>query len=292
MCERLSLTTKKRRHLLLLTSRQPVTMFYDLNMNSPRAVLLLLIVCSFSVRLSAKTVQVGDGIEVQIVGKGGEQRVQIIRDGRKIYETKKGDGNISKVIFIKSADGNRYNIATRFGTDSDLWRAFAVIGDKVIASPVYRNTARHDNNVPASWTSPDRLEIGKGGKQPNALSFDPTLNKWTLARKNAGPSHWGGSGLYPSDNDDNKRSNGQGGEDASRYITFRQQGSGELMQTVAYNSHPSRVIVLNYRSTPRNPGGPVPPSGQYSVIVPPKGSAVVGWSSGGPELALEKIFYQ
>jgi hypothetical protein len=138
------------------------------------------------------------GIEVRVVGPPREQGVQIIRNGKTICEKMMRDGNVSKVLSQKASDDDtRYNVAVRYGTDADLWIAFAVIGDNVIESPVYRNTAKGDNNIPATWTSRDHLGIEIGGKQPNEFVFNPTLKEWTRAQPNSPPSTKGGIKFYP-----------------------------------------------------------------------------------------------
>lgn len=161
--------------------------------------IIILIVLHAGVSLNAKGVGagiIGDGIDVQVVGPPSAQGVRIVRNGKTIYEKMMRDGNVSLVLPKKaSSDGDRYNIAVRYGTDADLYIAFAVVGDKVFESMVYRNTAKGDKSIPASWTSPDHLDIR--GKQPNSLDFDPTQNKWDRARAIAPRSRQGGIKLYP-----------------------------------------------------------------------------------------------
>ena len=136
--------------------------------------------------------KIGHGIEVHLLSS--KRGIRILREGSQIWEENMDDGLISLVLFTKASDdGKNYNIAVRFGTDADLYMAFAVIGDKVIKSPLFRNSASGDNDIPAAWTSPNRLAIG--GKQPNAFDFDPTLNMWIQARPNSPPSKQGGISL-------------------------------------------------------------------------------------------------
>jgi len=79
-----------------------------------------------------------------------------------------------------SEDGKRYNLAARFGSHGELYKAYAIVGDRVFPSPKYRNTAIGDKDIPAGWRTPDRLEIK--GTQPNTLSFDPAKEKWDMAK--------------------------------------------------------------------------------------------------------------
>ena len=79
-----------------------------------------------------------------------------------------------------SEDGKRYNIAARFGSHGNLCKAYAILGNRVFASPKYRNTASGDKDIPAGWSTPDRLEIK--GTQPNTLAFDPAREKWNMAK--------------------------------------------------------------------------------------------------------------
>jgi len=133
--------------------------------------------------------KVGNGIEVHLFNS--KRGIKILREGKQISEENMDDGPVSLVLFIKASNGGEnYNIAVRFGTDADLYMAFAVIGNKVIKSPWFRNSAKGDNKIPAVWSSPNHLAIG--GKQPNSFDFDPTLSKWIQARPNSPPSTQGG----------------------------------------------------------------------------------------------------
>lgn len=90
------------------------------------------------------------------------------------------EGTITLMCVRASEDGNRYNVAARFGSAGNLYKAYAIVGNKVFVSPKYRNTASGDKNVPADWSTPDRLEIK--GTQPNSLTFDPAKEKWEMAK--------------------------------------------------------------------------------------------------------------
>jgi hypothetical protein len=103
-----------------------------------------------------------------------------MRDGRKIYKNMLNDGNITLMSVRASEDGKRYNIAARFGSHGNLYKAYAIVGNRVLPSPKYRNTASGEKNIPAAWSTPDRLEIK--GTQPNTLSFDPAREKWQMAK--------------------------------------------------------------------------------------------------------------
>jgi hypothetical protein len=122
----------------------------------------------------------GDGIVVQVIGQGDRQGVRIMRNDRKIYKNMLNDGRITLVCVRASEDGRRYNIAARFGSHGELYKAYAIVGNRVFPSQKYRNTASADKNIPASWSTPDRLEIK--GTQPNTLSFDPAEEKWDMAK--------------------------------------------------------------------------------------------------------------
>src|SRR5262245_18422513 len=103
-----------------------------------------------------------------------------MRDGRKIHENMLDDGETTLMWARDSDDGTRYNIAARFGSHRDVYKAYAIVGVKVFPSAKYRNTASGDANIPADWTTPDQLEIK--GTQPNTLSFDPASEKWHMAK--------------------------------------------------------------------------------------------------------------
>lgn len=122
----------------------------------------------------------GDGIVVQIIGEGNRQGLRIIRNGSKIDKNMLNDGRITLMCMRASEDGKRYNIAARFGLNGYLYKAYAIVGDRVFPSPKYRNTTSGDKNIPAGWSTPDRLEIK--GTQPNTLSFDPAKEKWDMAK--------------------------------------------------------------------------------------------------------------
>lgn len=140
--------------------------------------------CVFVLSVTAQSLlkqqTLGDGIVVQVIGKGDRQGLKIMRDGRKIYKNMLNDGTITLTCVRASEDGNRYNIAARFGSHGNLYKAYAIVGNRVFPSPKYRNTASGDKNVPADWSAPDRLEIK--GTQPNALTFDPAKEKWHMAK--------------------------------------------------------------------------------------------------------------
>ena len=135
---------------------------------------------SVAAQLLMKQQTLGDGIVVQVTGQGNRQGLRIMRDGRKIYKNMLNDGEITLMCVRASDDGKRYNIAARFGSHGDLYKAYAIVGEKVFPSPKYRNTASGDANIPADWTTPDQLEIK--GTQPNTLSFDPASEKWHMAK--------------------------------------------------------------------------------------------------------------
>jgi hypothetical protein len=123
--------------------------------------------------------KVGDGIEVHLLES--KRGIRIVRDGKPIYEKNMDDGPVSLVLWAKaSEDGKNYNIAVRFGTDADLYLAFALIDGVVKESPQYRNTAKGDYYVKAVWESPNRLTIQ--GDQPNALIFHPESHSWEMLR--------------------------------------------------------------------------------------------------------------
>jgi secreted trypsin-like serine protease len=125
-----------------------------------------------------QTQKIGDGIELQIFGSRA-QGIRIFIHGTK-FEDRIGDGQISKVLTQKaSEDGQHYNIAVRYGTDGDLYRAYAVVGDSVIRCTPYRNTAKGDTFIDAAWESPNHLAIY--GKQPKVLIFRVDSNDWTIA---------------------------------------------------------------------------------------------------------------
>lgn len=158
------------------------------------AIIIFIVIHCSGVCLIAETVPVGDGIEVRVVGPRNAQSIEIFRDSNKIGGKMMRDGDVSAVLPQRvSEDGNWYNIAVRYGHDGDLYIAFAVIGDKVIESPAFRNSAKGDKGIRATWSSPDHLEIG--GKQPNAFEFDPIRNKWNMAHPNSPPSKQGGFSL-------------------------------------------------------------------------------------------------
>ncbi|MGE5215266.1 MAG: hypothetical protein ACM3NN_16440 [Nitrospirota bacterium] len=148
--------------------------------------LLLLVgsTCVFAVSLAAqllvKQQTLGDGIVVQVIGEGNRQGLRIMRDGRTIYKNMLNDGSITFKCVRASEDGKRYNVAARFGSHGDLYKAYAIVGNSVFPSPKYRNTASGDTDIPADWSTPDRLEIK--GTQPNTLSFDPARQKWAMAK--------------------------------------------------------------------------------------------------------------
>ena len=135
---------------------------------------------SVAAQLLIKQQTLTDGVVVQIVGEGDRQGLRIMRDGRKIYKNMLNDGRITLMCVQASEDGKRYNIAARFGSDGNLYKAYAIVENRVFASPKYRNTASGGKNIPASWSTPDRLEIK--GTQPNTLSFDPAKGKWEMAK--------------------------------------------------------------------------------------------------------------
>ena len=135
---------------------------------------------SGAAQLLIKQQTLGDGIVVQIIGEGNRQGLRIMRNGRKIYKNMLNDGSITLMCVRASENGERYNIAARFGSHGDLYKAYAIVGSRVFPSPKYRNTASGDKNIPAGWSTPDRLEIK--GTQPNTLSFDPAREKWGMAR--------------------------------------------------------------------------------------------------------------
>ena len=135
---------------------------------------------SVAAQLLIKQQTLGDGIVVQIIGEGNRQGLRIMRDGRKIYKNMLNDGRITLMCMRASEDGKRYNIAARFGLNGNLYKAYAIVGDRVFPSPKYRNTASGDKNIPAGWSTSDRLEIK--GTQPNTLSFDPAKEKWVMAK--------------------------------------------------------------------------------------------------------------
>ena len=159
---------------------------------------LLLIGVSFVFAVSAdaqlliKQQTLPHDIVVQIIGEGDRQGLRIMRDGRKIYKNMLNDGRITLMWVRASEDGKRYNLAARFGSHGELYKAYAIVGDRVFPSPKYRNTATGDKNIPAGWSTPDRLEIK--GMQPNALSFDPAREKWEMAKGIVLDPH---SGLSP-----------------------------------------------------------------------------------------------
>jgi hypothetical protein len=146
--------------------------------------LLLGIICIFPVLVAAQPLMkqqtLGDGIVVQVIGEGNRQGLRIMRDGKKIYKNMLNDGSIKLMSVRASEDGKRYNIAARFGSHGDLYKAYAIVGNRVFPSQKYRNTATGDKDIPAAWSTPDRLEIK--GMQPNTLSFDPASEKWAMAK--------------------------------------------------------------------------------------------------------------
>jgi hypothetical protein len=140
--------------------------------------------CVFALSAAAQSLMkqqtLGDGIVVQVIGQGDRQGVRIMRNDRKIYKNMLNDGRITLVCVRASEDGRRYNIAARFGSHGELYKAYAIVGDRVFPSPKYRNTASGDEEIPASWSTPDRLEIK--GTQPNTLLFEPAKEKWVMAK--------------------------------------------------------------------------------------------------------------
>jgi hypothetical protein len=140
--------------------------------------------CVFAVSVAAQSLihqqTLGDGIVVQIVGQGNRQGLRIMRDGRSIYKNMLNDGTITLMCVRASEDGKRYNIAARFGSHGNVYKAYAIVGNRVFASPKYRNTASSDKDIPAGWSTPDQLEIK--GTQPNTLAFDPAREKWSMAK--------------------------------------------------------------------------------------------------------------
>jgi hypothetical protein len=140
--------------------------------------------CLFALSLPAQSLikqqTLSDGIVVQVIGKGDRQGLRIMRDGKKIYKNMLNNGAITLMCVRASEDGSRYNIAARFGSAGNVYKAYAIVGNRVFPSPKYRNTASGDKNVPADWSTPDRLEIK--GTQPNALTFDPAEEKWHMAK--------------------------------------------------------------------------------------------------------------
>src|SRR5947207_12365655 len=73
---------------------------------------------------------IGDGIVVRLQGYPKHPSVGILRNGKSIGGADV-DGHVSLIIPVKASDdGSRYNIAIREGTNEDLYRAFAVIGDQ------------------------------------------------------------------------------------------------------------------------------------------------------------------
>ena len=128
-----------------------------------------------------QTQKIGDGIQLQVFGSRA-QGIRIVIHGKR-YEDPIGDGQISKVLTQKaSEDGQHYNIAVRYGTDGDLYRAYAVVGDSVIRSEVYRNKVKGDTFIDAAWDSPNHLAIY--GKDPKVLVFHPDSagsGDWTIA---------------------------------------------------------------------------------------------------------------
>jgi len=141
------------------------------------------VTCVFALSLPAQSLikqqTLSDGLVVQVIGGGGRQGIRIIRDGRKIYKNMLNSGAITLMCVRASEDGKRYNVAARFGPAGNFYKAYAVVGNRVFPSQKYRNTASGDKNVPADWTTPDRLEIK--GRQPNTLTFDPATEKWHMA---------------------------------------------------------------------------------------------------------------
>jgi hypothetical protein len=153
-------------------------------------------ICFFGVSVVAQLLihqqTLGDGVVVQVIGEGNRQGLRIMRDGKKLYKNMLNDGEITLTCVRASEDGKRYNIAARFGSAGNLYKAYAIVGDRVIASPKYRNTASGDKDIPAGWSTPDRLDIQ--GTQPNTLSFDPVREKWHMARGIVLHQH---NALYP-----------------------------------------------------------------------------------------------
>ena len=90
---------------------------------------------SVAAQLLIKQQTLGDGIVIQIIGEGNRQGLRIMRDGRKIYKNMLNDGRITLMCMRASEDGKRYNIAARFGLNGDLYKAYAIVGDRVFPSP-------------------------------------------------------------------------------------------------------------------------------------------------------------
>ena len=159
---------------------------FSLDLMPARKSLTLLVAatCVFALSLGAQSLikqqTLADGIVVQVIGDRNGQGLRIMRDGKKIYKNMLNDGEITLMCVRASEDGKRYNIAARFGSHGELYKAYTVVGNRVFPSPKYRNTASGDKNIPADWTTPDRLEIK--GAQPNTLSFDPAIEKWVMAK--------------------------------------------------------------------------------------------------------------
>jgi hypothetical protein len=154
-------------------------------MNISRSLRLLVgATCVFALSVAAQSLikqkTLSDGIVLQIIGDGNRQGLRIMRNGRKIYKNMLNDGEITLMWVRASEDGKRYNVAARFGSHGHLYKAYAIVESKVFPSQKYRNTASGDKNIPAGWSTPDRLEIK--GTQPNALSFDPARERWHIAK--------------------------------------------------------------------------------------------------------------
>jgi hypothetical protein len=142
------------------------------------------VMCVLSVSGGAQSLikrqTLADGIVVEVVGQANRQGLRIKRDGRTIYKNMLNDSTVTLLCVRASEDGTRYNVAARFGSRGNLYKAYAIVGNKVFPSPKYRNTASIDKDIPAVWSTPDRLEIK--GTQPNTLSFDPAREKWDMAK--------------------------------------------------------------------------------------------------------------
>jgi hypothetical protein len=172
--------------LLKARFRQRWLSFVSLDLMPAHKSLPLLVgaTCIFALSVAAqellKQQTLDDGVVVQVIGEGNRQGLRILRDGKKIYKNMLNDGEITLMCVRASDDGERYNIATRFGSRGDLYKAYAIVGNRVFPSPKYRNTAIGDKDIPAVWSTPDRLDIK--GTQPNTLSFDPAGQKWHMAK--------------------------------------------------------------------------------------------------------------
>lgn len=144
---------------------------------------------------SLRTIRVSHDIQVDLLDNF--RKIRIVRRGAKILERMINDGPIGISFQGALESPEHFNFALRYGTDRDVYVAYALLGDRLIESTVYRTRNAETNfgfGVPSEWIAPNVLEIGVNRRA--RLTFDPKTATWILqerSTKNPG----GGFDLTP-----------------------------------------------------------------------------------------------